>query len=109
MPVLDLNKRSDTNPATAQLVREKYKASFKYETLDPRKFLFDDPIAGFKSVVAKMTIKTSANFDFVLGDKIYLEEATEPLQVVNLTRKADEKQYLLIKASNRVEYILDMA
>lgn len=109
MPVLDLNKRSDTNPATAQLVREKYKASFKYETLDPRKFLFDDPIACFKSVVAKMTIKTSANFDFVLGDKIYLEEVKVPMQVVNLSKKVDEKQYIFLRKSNKVEYILDLA
>jgi hypothetical protein len=107
--MLDFNKRLDKAPATAILKRDKYKASFGYVTLEPRKFLFDDPIMGFKSVIAKTTIKTNANFNFVLGDKIYLEEATEPLQVVNLTRKADEKQYLLIKASNRVEYILDMA
>lgn len=107
MPFIELNNLRDEQ-ATGYLIRENIKTLFRYKTVKPRTFMFNDAIVGWKAVVARMTIQTQDDLKFAEGDQILLEEIEKPLRVVNITKELDEKQYMFLKEAS-VKYTLDLA
>lgn len=107
--LVQLKNKSTTQLATGNLIREGIKYPFKYETLDKaRKITRNDPIEGFITFQVNTTIKTNTDLKFVFNDKILLEEMEQPMTVVGISRKVNERQYMFLNSSNEVEYTLDL-
>ncbi len=106
--ILQLNDNNSKEFGDAKLIRTNSVKEFKYEQIDSRRFVVNDPTEGFKTVTASQSIKTREELNFVYGDKIQLETMSKPLLVANITKKVNDKQLTLLKNSWSVEYILDL-
>lgn len=108
--IVGLAKRSSTQLATGKLLREGREYPFKYETIEPRKLVFEHPTDGYMTVTATMSIKTITDLKFAMGDQVLLEEMNEPLKIQRISpRKLNQKQYMYLKKAIGTEYTLDLA
>lgn len=106
---LELNNRDPDQIATGYLLRERRKIPFNYCMLDKaRKVTRNEPMEGLISFQVNMSIKTNDDLKFAFGDKVILEEIDQPMTVVGLTKKVNEKQYMFLNTAVDVEYTLDL-
>ncbi len=109
MPFTEFNSIDNEEQAEGFLIRNNYKEPFKYKTINPRNYIFNDPIVGNRVVTATTTIQTHNDLKFVMGDKIQLEEMVNPLTIMNFSKDVKEDQYMFLIEAINVKYILDLA
>lgn len=107
--ILQLNDNNSKEYGDAKLIRNKSVKDFKYEQIDSRKYVRNDPAQGYITLKASQSIKTHEELHFVFGDKIKLDAYDKELVVVNISKKVNDKQLMLLKQNISVEYILDLA
>lgn len=107
--ILQLNDNNSKEYGDAKLIRNKSVKDFKYEQVDSRKYVRNDPVHGFITMKASQSIKTHEELNFVFGDKIKLDAYDKELVVVNISKTVNAKQLMLLKQNYSVTYILDLA
>ncbi len=108
--LLQLNDNVSKEYGDAKLIRKNSIVNFKYEPIDARKYVRNDPHQGFITLKASQSIKTHEELNFVYGDKIKLDAFDKELTVVNTSKDIKNKpQMMFMQNSFSVEYILDLA
>ncbi|QVK17722.1 hypothetical protein KHQ81_12855 [Mycoplasmatota bacterium] len=107
--ILQMNDNNSKQYGDAKLIRKNSVKTFKYEQIDSRKYVSNDPTNGLMWMKASQSIKTHEELHFVYGDKIILDAYDKELVVANISKKVNSKQLMLLKQNLSVEYILDLA
>lgn len=106
---LELANRDPEMIATGTLLREGREFKFNYKNLPgSRQYLSEEPMTGFVAVKARVSIVTKDDLGFAKGDQILLDGSSEPLTVVNITTRSNDKQLMFLTTVTQKEITLDL-